>query len=489
MNQAQAESALLDDICERVHDPLGFVKYIFPWGKGELSEPGPRKWQGGILESIGQHLQNPKTKHQPLQIAVSSGKGIGKSALVGMVIEWGMSTCEDCKIVLTANTDPQLRTKTWPEVSKWFRMALNSHWFRVEAESITIQDPRHKRTWRTDRMNWSEHNTEAFAGLHNKGKRIIVIFDEASAIHDKIWEVTEGALTDEGTEIIWLAFGNPTRTDGRFRECFGRLKHRWQTYQIDSRDVEGTNKEQFQREIEDYGGEEQDHVKVWIRGMFPSASSTQFISAELVEACKHYKAMGYQDLPKVLSIDVARFGDDKTVIGTRQGRKGRILKKYHGLDTVQVAERAIEWIDKEEPDAVVVDGDGLGAGVVDQLRARGYGRHLFEFHGMAKANDAEQYFNRRAECWGLMREWIRSGAELPDDAECRTELSGPEYLLSRKGQIQLERKQDMKSRGFSSPDSADMLAMSFSVQIGLARPKPKPHYVYEHSQQEQNWMM
>ena len=471
----RAELELLDNICRFVEDPLGYIKFIMPWGEGELADcQGPRTWQAEILAAIRDHLQNPETRFQPLLISVASGKGIGKSALVGMISQWAMSTCSDPKVVLTANTEPQLRTKTWPEVNKWFTLALNEHWFNLEAESISIKDPTRKRLWRMDRIAWSENRPEAFAGLHNMGKRIVVIFDEASTIADKIWEVTDGALTDEKTEIIWVAFGNPTRNTGRFKECFGRLKHRWLKFQIDSRTVEGTNKEQIAREVEDYGGEEEDHVKIWVRGLFPSQSSKQFIPSDLVQAARKYKALAYESLPKILSVDVARFGDDQTVIGTRQGRKAMVLAKYHGFDTVQVAERTIEFILKEKPNAVVVDGDGLGAGVVDQLRARGY--KCFEFHGAEKANKSETYFNRRAEIWGLMRDWLREGAEIPDLQELEDDLIGPEYLSSNKGQILLERKKDMKRRGLASPDLGDMLAMTFAVQIAVADKDRKPQY-------------
>jgi hypothetical protein len=483
----RAELELCDDICRFVNqrDPLGYIKYIMPWGEGDLAGvKGPRTWQADILTTIGDHLRNPKTRFQPLLISVASGKGIGKSALVGMISQWGMTVCEDCKIVLTANTEPQLRTKTWPEVNKWFNLALNSHWFNQEAETISIKDEKRKRLWRMDRIAWSENNPEAFAGLHNQGKMIVVIFDEASRIADKIWEVTDGALTDENTVIIWLAFGNPTRNTGRFKECFGRLKHRWKNYQIDSRTVEGTNKEQIAKEVEDYGGESEDHTKIWVRGLFPSQSSRQFIPSDLVDAARKYKALAYESLPKILSVDVARFGDDQTVIGLRQGRKATLLKKYRGLDTVEVAERVIEFITKEEPNAVVVDGDGLGAGVVDQLKARGY--KCFEFHGAERANKTEKYFNRRAEIWGEVRDWLREGAEIPDLQELADDLTGPEYLTSNKGQIQLERKADMKRRGLASPDVGDMLAMSFAVQIAV------PEQDHSHYQQfnvsESGWM-
>ncbi len=107
-----------------------------------------------------------------------------------------------------------------------------------------------------------------------------------------------------------------------------------------------------------------------------------------------------------------------------------MLAKYRGLDTVQVAERTVEFMGQEKPDATVVDGDGIGAGVVDQVRNRGFGGKLNGFHGGAKASDANKYFNRRAECWGLMLDWLKSGAEIPNDPELETDLTSPEYLYS-----------------------------------------------------------
>jgi len=477
---------MVSDIAGYTHDPSGFCKYAFPWREGDLaSSGGPRDWQHKINQSIADHLRNPVTRYQPCRIAVSSGHGIGKSAQIGMLVNWAMSTCEDCKVLVTAGTGTQLSTKTVPEVSKWCRRAVNASWWDVNATSIRFKSEKLQANWRTDFNTWSEHNTDAFAGLHNKGKRILLVFDEASAIADRVWEVAEGAMTDEDTEIIWLAFGNPTQNTGRFRECFGRFKHRWNTFQIDSRTVEGTNKEQLDKWVEDYG-EDSDFVRVRVRGEFPRAGSSQFIASDTVSACRKYKAQGFEPLPKLLSCDVARFGDDQTVIGMRQGRKSSILCKLRGLDTVQVAERIIEYVGSEEPDAVIVDGDGIGAGVVDQLKHRGY--KCFEFHGGEKPNDPNTYYNKRAEVWGLMRDWLMAGAEISDDPELEADLTSPEYGFSNKQQIQLERKEDMKKRGLASPDNGDMLAMTFSVNILAHRqPIPPPRLVYP-GEQQQTWM-
>jgi hypothetical protein len=168
-NLVNLQSTLIPKLAPYRWDPLGFVERVFPWGTGELvNSTGPRPWQRQLLAHIGAHLANPATRHQPTLHVVSSGHGIGKSALVGMLTLWAM--CQpDCKAVITANTEVQLRTKTWPELAKWYRLALHKHWFNFGATSITARDPKHERTWRCDMVPWSETNTEAFAGLHNQG--------------------------------------------------------------------------------------------------------------------------------------------------------------------------------------------------------------------------------------------------------------------------------------------------------------------------------
>jgi hypothetical protein len=466
---------LVQDIAALSLDPLCFVKYTFPWGTGDLAQfSGPKAWQEDILTSIGSHLQAPKTRFTPLRIAVSSGKGIGKSALIAMIVNWGMSTCEDCRVVITANTAKQLATKTSPEAQKWFRLAVNSFWWDVRSESIVSKLKDHARLWRTDFIPWSANNPEAFAGLHNQGKRILVIFDEASSISDKIWETAEGFLTDSETEIIWLAFGNPTINTGTFHECFGKQKHRWLAKQIDSRKVEGSNQEQANQWVEDYG-EDSDFVRIWVRGEFPRSGSFQFISSESVEKCRKYKAVGYELLPKIVSCDVARFGDDQTVIGVRQGRRFRILTKARGLDLVQTSNKLIEHIGAEKPDAAVIDTDGIGAGVFDTLTHRGYGKNLYEFHGNGTPDDVGRYYNRRAEVWGLGRDALDVGMEIPNDPELAEQLTQVQYGYSPDQKIQLEKKESMKLRGYASPDIGDALAMTFAVTIQAAAPEAKEY--------------
>src|SRR5690606_37982533 len=291
---------LVEELAGFSKDPYGFVVFAFPWGEpGELRDAKIEPWQEKILRDLGEGLVNFEGA---IRLARTSGHGIGKSALVSWLILWAMSTHEDTVGVVTANTENQLKTKTWVQLAKWYRLFIGRELFKMTATALFSVDPEHERTWRFDMVPWSERNTEAFAGLHNEGKRIVVIFDEASAIPDAIWEVTEGALTDENTEILWLAFGNPTRNTGRFRQCFGKFKHRWGHRQIDSRDVEGTNKAQFQAWVDDYG-EDSDFVRVRVRGRFPRASSLQFIPSDVVyEATKREAHYLYGD-PLIMSVD------------------------------------------------------------------------------------------------------------------------------------------------------------------------------------------
>ena len=446
------------------YDPLAWARFAFDWGYGELDGyAGPRAWQAEAFAEIAAHLKNPETRHMPLMLARASGHGIGKSAFIGMLINWALSTCEDCKVVVTANTDSQLRTKTAPEVGKWMRLGITREWFDVSATCIASRDKANARTWRADFVPWSEHNTEAFAGLHNKGKRIVLVFDEASAIADKVWEVAEGALTDEETEIIWVAFGNPTRNTGRFRECFRRYKHRWNHAQIDSRDVEGTNKAQMAKWAEDYG-EESDFFKVRVRGMFPSMSARQFISEADVAAAygRHVPPEQYAFAPKILTVDPAWEGDDEFVIGFRQGLVFRILETFAKNDNDLIAAQKIaRYEDELGADAVFIDA-GFGTGI--KSAGEGLGRFWTLVWFGNKSDDAG-CLNKRAEMWKAARDWLKDGGAIPDDPTLRDELQAPEIVPRADGKIQIESKKDMKARGVPSPNRADALVLSFAFPV------------------------
>jgi hypothetical protein len=474
------KQTLIEQVASYALDPLGFVYFAFPWGEAgtELADAtGPRDWQRELLAELGRRLRDGHELGHllPILMARASGHGVGKSTFAAWVILWGLSTMPNARVVVTANTDSQLRTKTWPEVTKWLRLMINSDWFKATATAVFSAQAERERLWRADAIPWSEENTEAFAGLHNKGRRVILIFDEASAIADRIWEVSEGALTDEDTEIIWLAFGNPTRNTGRFRECFGRLRHRWDHGHIDSRLVEGTNKAQLLQWVRDYG-EDSDFVRVRVRGVFPHAGSMQFISSGLVEAAASAdrNVPWIRDEPLIMGVDVARFGDDASVIRFRQGRDARKISpiKLHGADTMELAARIADESDLHRIDAIFIDGGGVGGGVVDRCRQMGLKVTEVQFGAKSDRAPVGQdrsigYANKRAEIWGAMRDWLSGGA-IDNDPELIADLTGVEYgyvLRDGRDAIRLERKEDMKRRGLASPDNGDALAVTFAYPV------------------------
>ena len=463
--QTLFEKQLVKDMGVLSKDPLSWVYYSFEWGKGELEGfDGPDVWQAEILAKIRDGLI---TIQAAIQIAVASGHGPGKTALVAWIILWALSTFEDTKGVVTANTETQLKTKTWAELAKWYRLCIVKHWFHFTATAIFSIDPEHEKTWRFDMIAWSENNTEAFAGMHNQGKRVIVIFDEASAISNKIWDVTEGALTDKNTEKIWLVFGNPTRNDGKFFECFHRMRHRWFTKQIDSRTAKMTDKTQINKWVEDYG-EDSDFVRVRVRGVFPNVSDRQFIPSSYVEAARTRKisALQFSFAAKIMSVEPAWTGGDEIVIGLRQGNTFKILNTYRkNDDDFEMAGYIAKYEDIEQADAVFIDY-GYGTGIYSagkQLKRKWI---LVPFGG---ASIDPGFVNKRGEMWGAMKKWLNEGGSIPDDPILCAQITGPEYYVvatgHNAGKIVLESKEDMKARGLESPNRADNLALTFALPV------------------------
>jgi hypothetical protein len=469
-------SELLEWLASVADDPYAFALGAFPWGEPDtvLANNVLDPWQIWVLCAIRDKLLTP---NEAIQIAVASGHGIGKSALVAIIILWAFTTFPDTLGVITANTETQLKTKTWSALGKWFNLCwfARDH-FVLNATSLTSKDPSRERTWRIDMIPWSEKNPEAFAGMHNEGKRILMIFDEASAIHDLIWETAEGALTDANTQILWLCFGNPTRNSGRFRECFEGGKHHdfWLTRQIDSRTVAITNKSRFDKWIKAYGADS-DFVRVRVLGQFPRIGEMEFFSAFDIDAAMSPDREVFVDAftPLAVGVDVARFGRNNSVIFPRKGRDARGIPKrvYHGISTTELANQIFSVFTEYRPDGIFIDGGGVGGGVVDQCRNQRL--HVWEIQfgakdsitGVINDNAGERYANMRAAMYGALRSWLKSGI-LPHDSDLRTAMLAIKYTFNNRDEIQLVSKEDLLD---DNPDldldSLDALILTFGGPI------------------------
>lgn len=452
-------------------DPLAYVMGAFPWGeKGTRLEnySGPEPWQRDLLERLRLGLL---TFDSAIQEATASGHGVGKSACVSWLIKWAIDTRPHAIGVVTANTETQLKTKTWVELGRWHSISITRNIFKQTATAY--YHPDHERTWRLDMVPWSERNTEAFAGLHNQGNRIILIFDEASAIPDLIWETAEGALTDADTQIIWCVFGNPTRNSGRFKTCFDSsgLGTYWSTTQVDSRTVSFTNKQQITRWITAYG-DDSDFVRIRVKGQFPRQGEMEFFSSSDIDAAMSRELDEVPSAPLALGVDVARFGANFSVIYPRKGRDARSIprQRYQGLSTVDLATRVFDCSQSLRADGIFVDGGGVGGGVVDNLRHMHL--HCFDVQfggkptnpGIDTGSCGERYANQRASLHGSLRAWIRTGA-LPNEADLRKQLLSITYTLNPRDEIVLTSKEVMMREGKDSPDDVDALCTTFAYPL------------------------
>ena len=451
---------------EFTHDPVGFVWAAFPWGEGELANMEPDPWQLQQMKDIANGL---KTVDEVIQQAVASGHGIGKSALVCWIILWAMATYEDCKGVVTANTQNQLMTKTWAELAKWHRLSICKPMFTYTATAFYSADSAHEKTWRIDALPWSKHNSEAFAGLHNQGKRILVIFDEASAIDDVIWEVVEGALTDSDTEIIWCCFGNPTRNSGRFYDCFHKFRRFWTSRQIDSRSVKVSNKKQLAKWIDQYGIDT-DIIRVRVLGQFPINGDAQLISVADAQAArdrgKTIDPDKQKDLPVIFGVDPAWMGEDLFVAYMRQGNYSKVLFTMPKNDDDSLIAGKLARLEDEYRMAKGFIDQGYGTGIYSVLKSMGRGDTWELVPFGSKPND-DYYANKRAEMWAEMKKWIKEGGTIEDREEIFNDLIAPMAFLNSRGKFQLESKDDMRDRGQQSPNFADALALTFAQPVRL----------------------
>lgn len=468
------DAELADAMCDFYADPLGWVLFSFEWGEGDLKGfEGPDAWQREFLEDWGKEIRergfNGVFPVLPIQFTTGSGHGIGKSALVAWCILFILSTRPHSKGVVTANTVPQLRTKTWGELAKWRKRCITGHWFTMTTgQHLSIYHNDHPETWRADGQTCKEENSESFAGLHAATSTPFYIFDEASGIPDKIFEVAQGGLTDG--EPAFFCFGNPTKNTGFFHDItFGRLRAYWRTRSIDSRTCKMTNKALIERWKEQYG-EDSDFFKVRVLGQPPSQGDLQLIPREAVQDARKRVPEHEKWQPYVIGVDVARFGKHRSVIVTRRGRDARTIepKVFRSYDTQQLADEVLLHVNslgRANVGAVFIDGGGVGGGVVDRCRALGLDVIEVNF-GSAMPKEARSA-NRRSHMYTELKSWLVEGGAIRNSDDLETELVAVEFGYDKNNRILLESKDDLVERlgDEASPDEADALALTFAHPV------------------------
>ena len=424
-------------------DPALFVR--------EAMRVTPEPWQIDVLAALV--LRD--------RLAIRSGHGVGKSALLSWVVLWWMLTHFPAKVACTAPTAHQLEDVLWGEIAKWHRRLPEPfasllvvkgdrvEWGAAPGESFAVARTARKET------------PEAFQGFHSD--HMLFLVDEASGVEDVIFEVGQGSMSTVGAKTVMA--GNPTRTSGYFFDAFHRLRERWWTRCVPCAASARVSKS-YPAEVAETFGLDSNVYRVRVLGEFPLSEDDVVIPLHLCESAIDRAVEPSGVFRVVWGVDVARFGADRTALAKRQGNVLLTpIQSWHGKDMMQVAGivRA-EWdtTDKQDrPSEIIVDVIGMGAGVVDRLREMGL---PVRGVNVAEAPAAgERYLRLRDELWFKARDWLADlDARLPRDDALIAELTAPKYALTSSGKLQVERKEDMKKRGLRSPDLADAFIHTFA---------------------------
>lgn len=461
----------VDPILLQPHVINYYADHILDYVK-EVVGATPDDNQGPVLESCMNHQLT----------SVRSGHGVGKSALESWVIKWFMYSRPFPKVPCTAPTQHQLYDILWSELNKWNRQSADADLFEWTNERFYHKA--HREEWFA--VPRTATKPDALQGFH--ADHVFYVIDEASGVEDKIFEPVLGALSTDGAGL--LACGNPTQLAGWFFDSHNKNRSLFNPFHIDGRNSPRVTQQYIQMII-DMFGEDSDVFRVRVAGDFPKAMPDSFIPLEWVERNSPKEILLVQPRRIDIGVDVARFGDDQSVLcpvfNKQYQQKPEI---YNHNDTMELAGRTVQMLERYTnkypriPLSVRVDCDGLGVGVYDRvsevvrqrkwLHVRVYEGHFGGAGGKLFNDDPIRYSNTTGMMWGTIRELLRHNKITLwyNDAQI-SQLSNRKYKVNSDGEIELERKEDMKKRGLKSPDLGDALAlavyeppnMNFALQI------------------------
>jgi phage terminase large subunit len=446
---AESRNPFLTAMSRYARAPIGFVR--------EVLHAEPDAWQLEALRAIARgHTR----------IAIRSGHGVGKTALAAWVMVWFANTRAPFKVAVTAPSAPQLFDALWPELVKWFTllpMGWRSLW-DITSDHITLKGNQEcfitARTSRPDKP-------EAMSGLHST--HILLVADEASGIDEAVYEAAGGSMSSPGA--ITLLIGNPTRSSGYFWRCHLMERDRWFTMRVSGLDSPRVTPDYVEETIRRYG-RDSNAFRIRVLGEFPIADADTVIAASLVDDAMLRDVVLDPSAPAIWGVDVARFGDDASVLIKRHGSVvPEMPRRWRNFDTMQLAGAIKAEYDAAgtyKPALIVIDVIGIGAGVVDRLHEQNL--PILGVNVAEVPSTTGRYARLRDELWVRTREWLESrSVRLPRDDQLRDDLVAPRYAFLSDGRLQVESKNAMRSRGLASPDSADALIHTFAEQgLGIA---------------------
>ncbi len=428
----------------------------------EVLRVRPWRRQAEVLELVARHPW----------VAARSGHKVGKSTSAAVLALWWVLTRPRGRVVLTAPADHQVKNILWPELRRLYRQAatpLGGKLYDDHRSGLKYDDGR-------EVLGLTTNEAERIAGLSSPN--LFFVVDEAAGYPEELFEAVFGNLAGGGKVLL---LGNPTRTSGTFYEAFHQKRDLWATAHISSLEspcitnaepcVPGlATPEWAVRAKAQWGGEESPIYQVRVLGEFPRQAENAVIGLEVVEAATRRWAETPDGGTLELGVDVARYGDDRSVIFPRRGKKAFKPVVLRSMDVVEVAGKALEaaraLAKPGEKPVVKVDEIGIGAGVADILKRSG--EVLVVAVNVAEHARAEGYAKLRDQLWFSLRDWLAEGGAIPPEPELEAELVAPTYTFDAQGRAKVEAKDQIKRRLGRSPDLADALALA----VWSAKPAP-----------------
>lgn len=439
----------------------------------------PDQWQDEFFAAASM-IAEPGLQLPKPRLVLKACKGPGKSFALSIVIWWWLMTRWHANTIAMSITEDNLRTNLWPELARVQQRSIALQMaFRHSAEQITAK--KYESTWFCKARSFPQNadktqQANTLAGLH--GRHPGVFCDEMGDYPDGVVVAAEAifsTLVDgKPVEGILAGAGNPTRTDGPlYRVCMDpeHRKHWWvkeiTSDPLDPNRTPRVDKEWAQSQIDQWS-RDSDFVKVNILGQFPSQQANKLLGPEEVSlaAARDINPRLIEQEPLVMGLDVARYGDNESVLTRRKGLQSFNQIKWRETDLMTLADQVVNEVLLHRPVAIFVDQTGLGGGLVDRLRQLGTPNVIgIDFGG----SPGDIRFNdRRSEMWWRMAEWVKKGGSIPNDVALRLELTSPLFewkITGKTTKFVLESKKDMRKRGVSSPDRADSLALTFAAPI------------------------
>lgn len=399
-------------------------------------------------------------------VSVKSGHGVGKSALESWIIWWYISTRPYPKILCTAPTKHQLHDILWAEVSKWKRNSKSlDKDFEWTSEKIYLKGSQEE--WFA--IARTSNKPDALQGTH--AEHVLIIIDEASGVPDIVFEPVLGSMSTIDAKLLMC--GNPTQLAGFFYESHTTKRELYKTHTIDGSKCERVDKNYVQTII-DMFGKDSDVYRVRVAGEFPKANPDSFIGLDMIRTEK--KVIDIVESID-LGVDVARYGDDESVVATTYNKSQvERLNVFKHNDTMKLTGQIvniIKMLNLKYPSIIVrvkIDCDGLGVGVYDRLKeviveknlkAKAIECHFGGKGGKVSYDEPIEYYNSTGIMWGTLRSKLKNNEiTIPNNEELIKQITNRKYFINSDGTIKLERKEDMKKRNVHSPDRADAVVLS-----------------------------